>query len=389
MQEKITGEHIKKEGRPDSKKGGAVREKLQICLDFLTRTDRLPVPVCACGFDGFIDTLTRPVFHDGIHKTAFQSTRQFAEYLLAKSGKNCGIDLEVKSRRFGGNSPIFSNALASSGVSVHCMAALGFPDTDPIFDPVKNRCATYNIENPGLCTALEFDDGKVFFAQNDAIKNINYKTVKNRLGHEKLSEIITQSHGLALLNWGEIKNMGAVWEEALQDFEKIACEQLRKKLLIDFADISLRSSKEIKSIISLLKNSQEWIDVFVSVNLNEYHLLCQVFALDDQLSEATLRKLFSCLGITALVVHTPQRSFFADAANFGSVNNKSVAKPRINTGAGDHFNAGFMFALLYDFDWQSALVLASACSGFFVANGFSPDKENLKEFMTHWQSDFI
>ena len=59
-------------------------------------------------------------------------------------------------------------------------------------------------------------------------------------------------------------------------------------------------------------------------------------------------------------------------------------KPKITTGAGDHFNSGFCLGKLLGFDNAEAVLTGVATSGFYVKNAKSPDVADLSDFLNNW-----
>jgi sugar/nucleoside kinase (ribokinase family) len=55
--------------------------------------------------------------------------------------------------------------------------------------------------------------------------------------------------------------------------------------------------------------------------------------------------------------------------------------PKLSTGGGDNFNAGYCFARLCSFDVRSSLVVAAAVAGFYVSNGSSPTRAEVVDFL--------
>jgi sugar/nucleoside kinase (ribokinase family) len=60
-----------------------------------------------------------------------------------------------------------------------------------------------------------------------------------------------------------------------------------------------------------------------------------------------------------------------------------MQEPKLLTGGGDNFNAGFCYSLFVDFNLFESLVVANAVSGSYEKTGLSPDKENLIKFLEH------
>jgi fructose-1-phosphate kinase PfkB-like protein len=63
------------------------------------------------------------------------------------------------------------------------------------------------------------------------------------------------------------------------------------------------------------------------------------------------------------------------------------SEPRILTGGGDNFNAGFCLALLNDLNLFQSLIMANAVSGYYVKTGISPDVHNLIKFLKKFPAD--
>ena len=55
------------------------------------------------GFDGFVDTLARPILSGN---RPFDTSGALGEAIAGQAGKSCSIELEVISRRMGGNAPL-------------------------------------------------------------------------------------------------------------------------------------------------------------------------------------------------------------------------------------------------------------------------------------------
>ncbi|MCE0497036.1 MAG: PfkB family carbohydrate kinase, partial [Methylacidiphilales bacterium] len=87
------------------------------------------------------------------------------------------------------------------------------------------------------------------------------------------------------------------------------------------------------------------------------------------------------LEIHTVVIHPVQYAAGADAQGEIFVNGPYTAKPKISTGAGDHFNAGFVIGRLLGLGVGHSLQLAVAASGFYVRHAVSPNREQLVRFL--------
>ena len=90
------------------------------------------------------------------------------------------------------------------------------------------------------------------------------------------------------------------------------------------------------------------------------------------------------LGTNTVVVH-PRRGAAAATLSGGKVVSARfagpfVSAPKLSTGAGDNFNAGFSVGQLAQLPVEQALCVGTATSGFYVRNAGSPSLEELADF---------
>jgi sugar/nucleoside kinase (ribokinase family) len=67
-----------------------------------------------------------------------------------------------------------------------------------------------------------------------------------------------------------------------------------------------------------------------------------------------------------VVIHPTHFAAASDSTGATHVEGPFTAKPKITTGAGDHFNAGFCIGRLLGFDLAASLQIGVATSGFYV-----------------------
>jgi sugar/nucleoside kinase (ribokinase family) len=71
--------------------------------------------------------------------------------------------------------------------------------------------------------------------------------------------------------------------------------------------------------------------------------------------------------------------------NTWEVRNCYVNKPKLSTGGGDNFNAGFCAGQLLGADVEASMILANAVSGCYIRNGHSPDINEILAFLQAWK----
>ena len=87
-----------------------------------------------------------------------------------------------------------------------------------------------------------------------------------------------------------------------------------------------------------------------------------------------------------LVVHPVDRAACVTKGGYFEVAGPFCPEPKLTTGAGDHFNAGFAFGALQGFAPEDCLLLGVAVSGYYVRSGKSPDLPEVKTFLAAWDA---
>ena len=87
------------------------------------------------------------------------------------------------------------------------------------------------------------------------------------------------------------------------------------------------------------------------------------------------------LGIDTCVVHPTQFAAACDKDGACVASGPFTPQPRISTGAGDHFNAGFCAGRMGGLSLQQSLQTGVATSGYYVRHAQSPSRAQLIEFL--------
>ncbi len=347
----------------------------------------------ACiGFDGFIDSIIRIMKHkspDQKHQY-FDTIADFGTFLISQSGQSCSVELKEYLCKIGGNMPIFANALGSMGIAVNCIGALGYPKIHPLFEPMRqNQCTLYSVSEPGLTSALEFNDGKVMLIRIEALDNLTWDTIKNRVGLDLIINFFSASDLIGIVNWSEIEHTTGIWQGILKEIvPELACAK-EKILYFDLADCSKRSDVDIQEVLQLIPAYSRTFRTVLGINENEARILFRVFFATPGAATASIpsigEKLSRRLGVDVLVIHPRDGAWAWENGRCCHVRTRLIEHPKISTGGGDNFNAGFCLAQLLGMDLSASLIAANAVSGFYVQNGFSPSLDQLCAFLQEWQ----
>lgn len=350
---------------------------------------QLPQSPALVGFDGFVDSIIAVVdkrhtvdSFDPVHTIA-----QFGQKILAAAGHSANYELSVKLQKLGGNGPIMANALAVAGFPVTYIGALGYPEIHPVFQPFAKIAKCLSVCEPGYTDAVEFDDGKLMLGKYESINAINPPHIDQTIGHATFAQIVDQSRFLGMVNWTMLVYMNDIFSR-LADEILPNCKQ-RKLVFVDLADPEKRTADDKRDVLDILTKMQKPADVMLGLNLKEAVQIAEVLSIDPTSNpEAAIEKLATeiraKLNIHGVVVH-PRAGAAACILENGkpvSANFRGpfVAKPKLSTGAGDNFNAGFCLGVLAGLPVDQALCTGTATSGYYVRNAGSPTLAQLADF---------
>lgn len=337
------------------------------------------------GFDGFIDTIARIIREKQDHQapSLFITIKQFGEYILEKQGASFSLELEEKSIKLGGNMPIMANALGRLGISVNCIGALGYPQIHMVFNQLSSNCRLYSFAEPGAATAYEFNDGKMMMAQMGAINTSGWEKIKEAISIETLVRLYSESNMICLLNWSEIDVSTDIWKGLLKDVLSKYSADKTQTAFFDLSDCSKREPSLINEALELLKEFSKHTKVILSLNKNEAGIIYRILFNKnpgDGLAEMA-KELFEKLQLHTLLLHSAKEVITVRSDECIEMKTFFTAEPKISTGAGDNFNAGYCTGQLLDLELEIAVVLANAVSGIYVRTGISPESKDIIEFL--------
>lgn len=332
------------------------------------------------GFDGYIDELFR-VVEKGDSRSGYSFYKDipsFATRIGAAAGKSADLEIVSTDIKLGGNAPIMANALAALGIDTACMGAMGYPEIHPVFAEMAERLQCISVCQPAYTSALEFTDGKVMLANVKPLEKLNWEGLKTILGIDFLREQFAAADLIALVNWSGVVGAEDMWEGIL---EEVLPETGKKErsFFFDLADPSKKSKEEICAVMELMSKFSAFGSVVLGLNENE--ALKVYAALEKETTDLVkiAQYLRTRLGICAVVLHPIDRCVVAAKdgvfTKFGTV----VENPRISTGGGDNFNAGFCLGRLLGMPLGECAVLGMRTSGWYVAHGYSPSLGQLME----------
>ena len=342
------------------------------------------------GFDGFVDSIVQVVEkrHDAERYDSVHTIGRLAEKVAAAAGQSSNYELVTTLQKLGGNGPIMANAMASAGLQVTYIGALGYPTLHPIFEQLAANAEVHSVAEPGYTDALEFTDGKLMLGKHDSIRRLNWNLLADRLPEKKFEQIVRRSRMIAMLNWTMLSEIETVWLR-VHDLLASGTEQQRSLLFIDLADPEKRTTEDLLRALDFTSRFNKRCRVTLGMNLKEAAQVAQALGVESNLDTeaemaATAAAIRSKLGLYATVVH-PRASASAAMEENGQSHSACfrgpfTRAPVLSTGAGDNFNAGFCLGELAGLSLEQCLCVATATSGFYVRNARSPNLEELADF---------
>jgi len=344
------------------------------------------------GLDGFVDRIIHPVdkrHGQGDNFERIATIESFGQRIVAAAGKSANIELSPRMEKLGGNGPIMANAVASIGAQLRYVGALGEPNIHPVFAEFAKMSNAVSVTDPGVTLALEFEDGKLMLGIMASLENITYPNIVAKMGEQAFLAALAKADLIALVNWTMIPNMTSVFL-ALLDKALPALPAKKRAFFFDLADPAKRSEADLKEVLHIIGQFEAFGEVTLGLNLAEAQQLAKVLgypALPHNAENLKLlvKRLREDLKISCVVSHPTDSAACATKGEVQWVQGPYVAKPKITTGAGDHFNAGFAMARLMGMPPVACLTTAVCTSGFYVRTAKSPTIDDLTGFLAEWK----
>ena len=363
--------------------------------------ERLASMKAVVGFDGFVDSIIHVV--DKRHSMArddfdrIKTIPEFAARCGAAANRSANLEMVVQDVRFGGNGPLFSSAMGVLGSPVTYIGAVGLEDdpaqVDPIFQPFAERCArVIPLCGPARTDALEFDDGKLMFGKPDAVQRVTWAKIKEVVGLDALIGMVEEAELISVVNWTLSGGVEGIWAGLRDEVLPRVKASKSRRMFIDLSDPAKRTDADIERAMGLLMTLQGLIPVTLGLNLSESGRVAKVMGVDvyDDEHNRSLAEMVpqaaavlrERMGLDCIVIHQHTGAGAADAEGACVwFTGPYTRKPRISTGAGDHFGGGFSFARTAGLGLHESLAAACGVAGAYVRDAQSPTLERLVGFL--------
>jgi sugar/nucleoside kinase (ribokinase family) len=344
------------------------------------------------GIDGFVDIIVHPVDQrsgPGEQFKAIPTITDFANRIGSAAGKSANIELAPVVQKLGGNGPIMANAQSAHGLNVRYLGALGREAIHPVFHEFAEKTHAISITDPGVTHAAEFEDGKIMFGSMSSLDEITYDRLCELPGQDQLIEIFNESDLIAMVNWTMIPFLTDVFNRFLDKVLPAVSRDKERTFFFDLADPEKRSEADLLEVLDVFAKFEKFGKVILGLNLREAEQVDALLGFSPipnspenlQMMAARIREK---LQLDTVVIHPVADAACATPEGTAYAKGPYCEKPKITTGAGDHFNSGFVTARLLGLTPEAALTVAVATSGFYVRTAVSPSLDDLSEFIGTW-----
>lgn len=368
------------------------RDAADALVQRLAREDR---PGALVGFDGFIDAIIRVVDRRTDMSTAgytpIGTISAFADRCRDAAGRSTNLELVVAEERFGGNGPLMAGALGRLGAPTVFIGAVGREDDarllHPLYADLQARCErVIPLAPPAHTDALEFDDGKIMLGKPASVQSITWRTLVDRVGLDEIRAIAGRATLIGVVNWVMMGGVESIWEGLIADVLPFL-PRANRSIYIDLCDPAKRTDTDLARALGLLKRLDTLTPLTLGLNLSESHRVAQVSGVpsprnDGAALEPFVHALRERLRVSCLVVH-PRHGAAAATSEGRSAwfEGPFTRTPRLSTGAGDHFNAGFALAQVCGLSLEACLAVGVGVSGAYVRDAQSPTLDRLVAFL--------
>ena len=361
--------------------------------DALKYTQRVS---CFCGFDGFVDEVVHTVDRrfDAERYSRIQTLTEYGRRIANGSGLSINIEIVPVDKKLGGNGPIFANALKQFGAGITYIGSVGKDAIDPVFADLAQGSTVIGIADPGRTDAMEFSDGKIIRSKLTALNDVSWESVLERVGLSAFVDYMDAADLISFNNWTMLPHMTALWKGILQEAVPAMRSDKREKILFfDLADPEKRTKEDLLEALEHIRLfEQSGFHTILGLNKKEACEIaealdcCVIESYRDFPLEELALALYGRLGLSRLVVHPVDRAACVVDGEYCEVEGPFCPNPKLTTGAGDNFNAGFIFGCLQRYEPEDCLLLGTATSGYYVRNALSPHLDEVRAFLAQWSA---
>jgi len=338
------------------------------------------------GFDGFVDEIIHVVskrINDNKYER-IETIADFSKRIAGCAGLSANIELVPEKIKLGGNGPIMANAILTQNNDVVYAGALGKYYIHPLFREFADKCKeVISLTEPGHTDALEFFDGKIMLGKMNNLTEVNWHNITKQKTESEMAGLFKDINLIAFTNWTMLSQMDTIIEGIDNVLKSTDAQAIA---FFDLADPQKRLKKDIEKVLDLIKGL--CCPTILSMNENESAIISDILGLNNEADILKRAKnIYESMHIEAIVIHPIKGAAIAHRSETIWMEGPYTSKPKLTTGAGDNFNAGFCNAWVRGLKPSECLTAGVCTSGFYVRNAYSPSTNELIKFMELWMEN--
>mgnify|MGYP000237280689 CR=1 FL=1 len=356
--------------------------------------DAKPTPAIFAGPDGFVDEIIKVVEtrHSVDSYTPIRTIADYARRLAGAAGKSTNVEFVVEQVKSGGNGPLMCEAMGALGARVDYVGAIGWPGVHPLFERLASFGRAIPVAPPALTLAAEFEDGKIMHGKHESLRQLTWPNLVERMGGiPALDETLAAAQVVALVNWTMVPFLNDIFRGV---HERVVALGDRAPLLyfFDLCDPEKRTAADLREALHLIGSfTGPRRSVILGLNEKESLEVCAALGLEPGGAEKPdlvrrAQAIAGAMGAGEVVIHPIRCAAAWTAGNEGFADGAWCAAPKLTTGAGDHFNGGYVFARALGLRPAQAIIIGKCVSGFYVRNARGPSVAEVVAFATAWEA---
>ena len=366
------------------------RRAAETASEQLPRPDDVDRRRVVFGFDGYLDRV-REVVADRTGPTSHERLPRLAGFRdrldrSVTAGSSLTFEWLEDGRRTGGHTCHLARAFGTWGFEPTLIGSYG----DPVHETFESEFGAYDLVSmgePGITDAVEFDDGKLMLTEVGATMTLDWGTLDDRFGHDRLLDRLDGAALLGVGYWSETPSLPDILDGLHARWDEIADPP--DTVLLDPGDVRKLDADGLRAGRAAVGRLTDVADVVVSANRAETAVLADAYDGEaDREFGAAAEAVFDALDPTWFVGHGIDRSVVVTDDATDGVAVPTVAEPAMTTSSGDHFNAGLALGVVTGLDPAAAVVVGNAVAGHFVRTADQPTLAEVRAFVADYAAKF-
>ena len=342
------------------------------------------------GFDGYVDRVremvadrTDPETYDRLATIAALGERVDRSVAADSS---LSFEWLQRGTRTGGHTCHLARAFDTWAFAPSMVGMYGDPVADA-FDDEFGHLDLHSLGDPGVTDAVEFDDGKLMLTEIGDTMALDWASLGDRFGHDRLFDLLDGAQLLGTGYWSETPGLPAILSGLRDGWA--AMDDPPSTVLVDPGDVRKLDAEGLRAGREAIATLDEVTDVVVSANRAETEVLAAAYDGErDRSFSAAVTAAADALDPTWFVGHGVDQSLVETADGQHGVRVPAVDDPAMTTSSGDHFNAGLGLALLAGVPPAGAVVVGNAVAGYFVRTAAQPSLTEVRAYVDGYLHKF-